>query len=356
MQTSTFIYLCFLALVFIIYFLFPKKLRWVWLLFASYVFLIKVDFKSGIVLLIVTLFSYVCAIIIGRSGKRNLKKYWLILGISLIVSTLFIFKYLNFSLSILDRLSKVLGLPGNFEGIKIFIPLGISFYTLQAISYLIDIYNDVILPEMNPGKYALYLAFFPKFLSGPIERGGKLLPQILEPKPFEYSRFVDGLTRIGWGFFKKLVIADRLGVIVNTLFQSPDNFASPVTLLAVFSFSLQIYIDFSAYCDIAIGSAKLLGIDLIENFNLPYFAKSVTEFWRRWHISFTSWLRDYIFTPLNFATRRKRSKIYQYRNILIVFLLAGSGMVQTTRSSYGGFYMVFIRSLRQPLKIFEMLL
>jgi D-alanyl-lipoteichoic acid acyltransferase DltB (MBOAT superfamily) len=218
-----------------------------------------------------------------------------------------------------------LNLSKDFIIIKFIVPLGISFYTLQAISYLMDIYNNVIQPERNFGQYALYLAFFPKLISGPVERGGFLLPQIEKLKPFDYQRLIDGSTRIIWGFFKKLIIADRLGVIVNTVFDSPDNYYrySPILILAVFSFSIQVYVDFSAYCDIAIGSAKILGIDLTENFNAPYLAKSVTEFWRRWHISFTSWLRDYIFIPLNFASRRKPSKLIKYLNIIIVFLVSG---------------------------------
>jgi D-alanyl-lipoteichoic acid acyltransferase DltB (MBOAT superfamily) len=323
MQLSSFLYLVFLFLVLAVNFIFPQKLRWVWLLAASYLFCIYADYKYALVLLVVTAFSYASGRLIERSERRGTKNLFLIAGIVFVIAPLFVTKYLNFSLGILEDVFKVIGAPRDFITLKVLLPLGISFYTIQAISYLLDVYNGVILSEKNVGRYALYLAFFPKLVSGPIERGKALLPQLLQPSPFEYQRMLDGLVRIMWGFFKKLIVADRLGVIVGAVFDAPTDFKSPVILLAVFCFSFQIYIDFSAYCDIAIGSAKILGIDLVENFNAPYFAKSVTEFWRRWHISFSSWLRDYIFTPLNFATRRKRSKFWQYLNILITFLVSG---------------------------------
>lgn len=323
MQFTSFIFLCFFALVFIIYYILPQKIRWVWLLITSYLFCISADIKFGLILLLATVISFLCGILIERSEKRSTKKAYMLVGIILNAGLLFLFKYLNFFIGSLSGLLELAGINWSVGAVSLFLPLGISFYTFQTISYLIDIYNDVIKPERNLGKYALYVAFFPKLIAGPIERGANLLPQIYHPKPFEYQRLVDGLVRIIWGFFKKLVIADRLAVIVNTVFASPNDFFGPTLAVAVLSFSFQVYIDFSAYCDIAIGTAKLLGIDLVENFNAPYFAQTVTDFWRRWHISLTSWLRDYIFTPLNFASRRKRSKIYQYLNIMIVFLVSG---------------------------------
>jgi D-alanyl-lipoteichoic acid acyltransferase DltB (MBOAT superfamily) len=235
-------------------------------------------------------------LLIGRTEKRGSKKALLLTGVILNAGLLFAFKYLNFFLGSLAGLASWLGVHWDFTVINILLPLGISFYTFQAISYLLDIYNDVIQPEKNIGRFALYMAFFPKLVAGPIERGGNLLPQLQAPKPFEYQGLLDGFVRIAWGFFKKLVIADRLGVIANSAFSEPTKFLGPQLFMAVLAFSFQVYIDFSAYCDIAIGTAKLLGIDLVENFNAPYFAETVTDFWRRWHISLTSWLRDYIFT------------------------------------------------------------
>jgi alginate O-acetyltransferase complex protein AlgI len=323
MQLTSFIFLCFFALVFVIYSLLPQKIRWIWLLTTSYLFCISVDVKFGLILFLATLVSYLCGQLIGKSENRNVKKTYLFVGIIINAGLLFLFKYLNFFIGSLSSFLGLVGIHWNLGSVSLFLPLGISFYTFQTISYLIDIYNGVISPERNLGKYALYVAFFPKLLAGPIERGANLIPQIYHPHPFEYQRFVDGLVRIAWGFFKKLIIADRLAVIVNTVFKAPNDFYAPTLALAVLSFSFQVYIDFSAYCDIAIGTAKLLGIDLVENFNAPYFAETVTAFWRRWHISLTSWLRDYIFTPLNFASRRRRSKIYLYFNIMIVFLVSG---------------------------------
>ena len=309
MQLSSFFFLIFLCLVVVVNYLMPRRFRWVWLLATSYLFCLLANPKFAVVLAGVTAISYATGIQVKKATDRKIKKLWLILGVVLSVAPLFVTKYINFSLGIIDDVLQALHRPLELPGVEILLPIGISFYTFQALSYLFDVYNDVIEPERNPGRFALYLAFFPKLISGPIERGGHLLPQILDPKPFDYQRLLDGLVRIGWGFFKKLIVADRLGVIVDKVFYAPGDFYSPVILAAVIGYSLQIYIDFSAYCDIAIGAAKILGIDLMENFNAPYFATSVTDFWRRWHISLTSWLRDYIFTPLNFATRRKRSKI-----------------------------------------------
>ncbi len=323
MQLTSFLFLIFFTFVLIINFLLPQKIRWVWLLLTSYAFCALADFRYVLVLFFATLVSYFCGLFIDRAEERRSKKNILLIGVILNVGLLFTFKYLNFFLGSMAGLASFIGIHWDFKVINILLPLGISFYTFQSISYLLDIYNNVIKPEENIGRYALYMAFFPKLSAGPIERGGNLLPQLQAPKTFEYQRFLDGFVRIVWGFFKKLIIADRLAVIVNTAFTKPNDFSGPQLVVAVLAFSFQVYIDFSAYCDIAIGAAKLLGIDLVENFNAPYFAETVTDFWRRWHISLTSWLRDYIFTPLNFATRRKRSKFYQYLNIMIVFLVSG---------------------------------
>ena len=323
MQLSTFLFLCFLTIVLIVNFLFPRRYRWIWWLITSFVFCIVAGYQYAIVLAGIIIESYFIGRIVEKSGERKRKKAVLIIGLVLTLGTLFVFKYLDFSITTLNQLMLRLNLNLDAPLLNLILPLGLSFYTFQAVSYLLDIYNGTIPAEKNLGKYAVYLAFFPKLISGPIERAGLLLPQISEPRPFDYQQFIEGLLRIFWGFFKKLVIADRLAVVVADVFQDPSQFFAPQIIYAVVAFSLQIYIDFSAYCDIAIGAARILGIDLMENFNLPYLARSVTDFWRRWHISLTSWLRDYIFTPLNFATRRKRSKLYQYLNILIVFLVSG---------------------------------
>ncbi len=323
MQLSTFLFLLFLTLTFLIYNLLPKKARWVWLLITSYAFCVWTNAWFGVILLAITAVTYLCGWRIGKAEQRSTKKTFLVVGIFAALATLFAFKYLNFSIKILNDLLDLFGASTDLTTLNLLLPLGLSFYSFQAVSYLIDCYNGLIQPERNFGKFALYLAFFPRLISGPIERADHLLPQIYNPHSFEYQRFVDALLRIGWGFFKKLVIADRLPMIIAPVFTSPAEYFAPQAVFAAIAFSLQIYLDFSAYCDIAIGAARLLGIDLVENFNFPYLARSVTEFWRRWHISLSNWLRDYIFIPLNFAARRKKARIWQYLIIMIVFLVSG---------------------------------
>ena len=323
MSFSSDLFYFFFILVVVFYYLIPKKFRWIELLIASYIFCISADVKFGLLLLVSTTFSYFAGLWIGKAQDRKIKKRFMLLGIITITALLFVFKYLDFFFATISSALAMVGFDWSFRGMELLLPIGISFYTFQTISYLLDVYNGTAEPERNFGKYALYVSFFPKLVSGPIERANHLLPQLYDPKPFEYQRFVDSLVRIGWGLFKKLVIADRLAVVANTYFSDPASFFAPQGVLAILFYSFQVYIDFAAYCDIAVGTAQILGIDLVENFDHPYFAKSVTEFWRRWHISLTEWLRDYIFIPLNFATRRKRSTLYQYRNILIVFLVSG---------------------------------
>ena len=195
---------------------------------------------------------------------------------------------------------------------------------MQIISYLLDVHSGKIKEERNFLQYALFISIFPQLLIGPIERFGHLKPQLTSPAPFEWQRFVDSLVRIGWGLFKKFVIADRLAVVANTVFSAPETFASPMLIAAVLAFSFQIYLDFSAYCDIAIGSARVLGIDLTENFERPYFARSVIDFWRRWHISLSNWLRDYVFLKLNYQHRRKKQRqLWTGLDVIVTFLVSG---------------------------------
>ena len=323
MSLPTFLFLLFLAIVVIVNTLIPRIHRWIWWLISSYAFCIFFDLKSSLVLLAITLEAYLFGLLINKEQNYKKKKVSLVFGLVILIGSLFFFKYLNFSITIINDLFTLSGGTFKYDLINLLLPVGLSFYTFQAISYLVDIYNGTIQAEKNFGKVALFLAFFPKLLSGPIERGAHLLPQLSDPVPFEYHRFVSALLHIFWGFFKKLVIADRLSIPVATVFSSPADFFAPQSIFAAIAFSLQIYIDFSAYCDIAIGAASILGVDLVENFNLPYLAKSVTEFWRRWHMSFSNWLRDYLFIPLNFTVRRKRSGFLKYAIIMVVFLVSG---------------------------------
>jgi D-alanyl-lipoteichoic acid acyltransferase DltB (MBOAT superfamily) len=203
-------------------------------------------------------------------------------------------------------------------------PLGISFYVLQQISYLVDVYSGKSIAHKNFAQYALYISFFPKLLIGPIERFDHLMPQLLNPQPFVYQNFIDNLVRIVWALFKKMVIADRLAVVANSVFTSPRDFYSPQLLIGVLAFTFQIYIDFSAYSEIALATAGILGVELTNNFDRPYFSRSLTEFWRKWHISLSTWLRDYVFLPLNFKYRRKNPReLWTAIGIIITFLISG---------------------------------
>ena len=233
-------------------------------------------------------------------------------------------KYLNFFFAILNAASAAAGFRLNLRGMELFYPAGISFYVLQAISYLLDVFNGRVRAEKNVGVFSLYIAFFPQLLIGPIERFASFGKQLKDPLPFDYQRFVNGMLRIGWGLLKKVVIADRLAVVATTVFSEPDAHSGYKLLLGLLAFAVQIYYDFSAYTDIAIGASSLFGIHLSENFNHPYRAESIVDFWRRWHITFSSWLRDYIFLPLNMRFRRKKPReLWTAVEIMLTFLVSG---------------------------------
>ena len=283
-----------------------------------------IDIRFSITLLIITLSSFLIAQKIEGAPDPKRKNRWLLTGLISMVTLLVLFKYLKYFFEPLNSLAASTGWVWDFRGADLFFPIGISFFSLQIISYLLDVFYGKVHAESSLGFYALYVSFFPKLLMGPIERFDHLRPQFENTKPFNYQNLIDSLVRIGWGLFKKIVIADRLAVIANTAFGSPQDFFSTHLVLAVFAFSFQVYIDFSAYCDIAIGVAKILGIDLVENFNFPYFAESVVDFWRRWHISFSTWLRDYVFLTLNIRHRRKKPlQLWITFDIMLTFLVSG---------------------------------
>jgi len=233
---------------------------------------------------------------------------------------LFFFKYFNFFNDSFRAIFNLSSFTFPIPHLDILLPVGISFYTFQSISYCVDVYKDRIVPERHVGFFALYMAFFPKLISGPIERGANLLPQLRTPRPFDSRLFVAGIQLFGWGLFKKLVIADRLGMYVDMVFNQPQIYWGKTVILAAWLFTLQIYCDFSAYMDMAIGCGRIFGIELSQNFNFPYLARSVADFWRRWHMTLTSWFRDYVYIPLG---GKKVSTIRLHINIMIVFLLSG---------------------------------
>lgn len=324
MAFSTFPYYLFLALVVIVNYLLPARKRWIWLLICSYFFYGLFDLRSIPVLLACTQIAYTIAPLIESSSDVRKKKTWLAVGVSSILLILFLFQYYSFFLDSINPLISMLGFHWTLRGIQLFFPLGISFYCFQLLSYIWDVHNKRIPAEKNIGYLAFYAAFFPKLLSGPIERYAAFKEQFPIVRTPAQSKTTDHLLRIGWGLAKKMIIADRLAVVADRVFSSAQNFSSLQLVIGVLAFSFQIYLDFSAYTDIAIGSAGLLGIDLSENFNRPYFATSVIDFWRRWHMTLSNWLRDYVFIKLEYKNRRRKPRIaWTAVDIFITFLISG---------------------------------
>ena len=309
MKFNTLQFLAFFPVVATLFFILPHRWRWILLLAGSYLFYMSWNPKYIIVLLVVTAVGYVVGLWLTRETDPKTRRLILIFGLAIILGILFFFKYFNET----NRLFQMFSQGGGSDllaGIHVVLPLGISFFTLQAISYIIDTYRGVARPEKHAGIFALFIAFFPHLTAGPIARANHLLPQFYEPHEADYEKIVTGLQRMAWGFFKKLVIADRLALLVNPIYDKPSSYAGAVLILATYAFAFQIYCDFSGYADIAIGVARVMGFQLQENFQRPYYAQSIVDFWRRWHISLYNWLRDYIFYPMSRALHRSniRSK------------------------------------------------
>ena len=324
MTFNHFAFYPFLAAVILVNYLLPARARWAWLLLVSYGFYGLFDWRFLPVLLGVTLLSYLSGSRIFASTEEKVKKTWMLAGVIGNLAILFCFRYLNLFLAVFNAGMVLLRLPRGFLEAAIFYPLGLSFFALQAISYILDVYEERAQSEPHFGYFALYMAFFPKLLSGPLERCAQFLRQARELKPFPDAALGDHLLRIGWGLFKKIVIADRLAVVADAVFAAPGDFPATKLVAGVLAFTFQVYIDFSAYTDIALAAAALLGFELTENFNRPYLATSVADFWRRWHISFSNWLRDYVFLPLEIKDRRRKPRtLWQSLHILITFLASG---------------------------------
>ena len=319
MAFNSLAFVLFFVIVALLYFIIPYKFRWFILSVASYYFYMCSKPEYVVIILFTTCVSYYCAIKMNTQKNRK-KKFILILAITINLGCLFLFKYLNFFDNSIIVLLKQFHLSYNVPELKWIVPLGISFYTLQTLSYLIDVYREEIAPERHFGYFALYVSFFPTILSGPIERGKHLLPQLHKRHDFNYDRVVEGMLLVFWGVFKKVVIADRIGNYVNLVYGNVHAYKGWTLIVATFFFGIQLYCDFSGYTDIAIGCAKILGYDLIKNFNLPYFSQSIQEFWRRWHISLSTWFKDYLYIPLG---GNRVSKSREYFNLTMVFLICG---------------------------------
>ena len=320
MLFNSFEFLLFLPSVVILYFLLPFRFRWVLLLGASYFF--YMCWKPGYALLLFasTAVNYLAGYKIHSAPTGASKKVILWGAVALNLGLLSYFKYMDFFASTLNSVLIFTGSTTHISPFDIVLPVGVSFFTFQSMSYMLDIYHGKRGPEGHFGMFALYVSFFPQLVAGPVERSTSLLPQFFRKHDFDMDRLADGLKLILWGFFKKLVIADRLALFVNEVYGTSGDIASTPLILATYFFAFQIYCDFSAYSDIAIGSARIMGYELMDNFNRPYFAKSVPDFWRRWHISLTSWFREYLYLPLG---GNRVSRWIWGRNVGIVFFLSG---------------------------------
>ncbi len=298
MQLISLQFLIFLPLVALINYIIPKKFRYIWLFIASACFYAALDVKGIPVLLFTIISTYLAGIFLEKS-EGSFKK-------------IILFSAIGANLLIL-ALSK-------YSGISFFAVVGISFFMFMAISYCVDVYRGKIAAEKNIVLYALFVSFFSNVTSGPIERAGNMLPQFKEPKAFDYDRVIDGLLQMLWGYFMKLVIADRCAVIVGAVYSDPKAYAGTATAVAALLYSFEIYCDFGGYSNIAIGCARVLGYDLMKNFNSPYLSESIAEFWRNWHISLSTWFRDYLYIPLG---GNRKGTLHKYINIIIVFIVSG---------------------------------
>ena len=316
-------FLVFFPLVVLVYFWIPQRVSYLWLLGASYFFYMSWNPGYALLLLGVTLISWGgsmgLSLLDGRKAERA-KRGCLAGCIALNLGILFFFKYYVFAAENMEKLLALLRSSVKLSVFDVLLPVGISFYTFQALGYLLDVYRGDIPAEKNFLRYALFLAFFPQLVAGPVERSKNLLHQIDESHVFEPGRVKDGLLLMGWGFFQKLVIADRIAVAVNAVYGDYTHFSGIQIFTATALFAFQIYGDFAGYSHIAVGAARVMGFTLSENFRSPYFAVTVSEFWRSWHISLTTWFRDYFYIPLG---GNRCGRVKKYRNLLLTFMVSG---------------------------------
>lgn len=317
----------FLPIVFLLYwFVFDRcisKSKWqlkiqnAFVIVASYVFYGWWDWRFLLLIAFTSLCSWVSGLLIGKAASRKKAKTWMWLNIVINLGILAMFKYYDFFIT---EFAQFFHISSDRLLLKVILPVGISFYTFQALSYSIDVYRGKCEPTNDIIAFFAFISFFPQLVAGPIERATNLLPQFLKKREFDYDAAVDGMRLILWGLFKKIVVADKCAVYVDQVYSSYANQSGSTLLLAAIFFSVQIYCDFSGYSDIAIGTAKLFGVKLMRNFNLPHFSRNIAEFWRRWHISLTTWFRDYVYIPLGGS---HVSKAKMVRNTFIIFLLSG---------------------------------
>lgn len=316
-------YAVFLPIVFALYWFVlqrNRRLQNMMLLAVSYFFYGCWDWRFLFLLAFSTALDHVSGLLIHSHESRSRKRLWLILSVAINLGFLGVFKYFNFFSENFAKFMSSVGLAMDPILLAVILPVGISFYTFHGLSYVFDIYHGRIAPVRNVVDYALFVSFFPLLVAGPIERATHLLPQLQRPRSFNSAQAVDGLRQLLWGLFKKMVIADRCAVLVNGIFADPGAHDASTLVVGAMLFALQIYGDFSGYSDIALGSARLLGIELLQNFSFPYFSRDIAEFWRRWHISLSNWFRDYLYIPLGGSRGGIWSRV---RNTFIIFVVSG---------------------------------
>lgn len=324
MLFNSFAYALFFTIVFILYWLMPARFRWMWLLGVSLYFYLSFGGWYICLLIGTALVSYYCAIKVDTVSNARRKRLWLCGGLAIELGVLVIFKYLEFAITSICDVFRFFSIQISPATIRLLLPVGISFYTFQTLGYLIDVYRGKIEAEKHFGHYLLFVSFFPQISSGPIGRADKLLPQFKSISSsgvtFNEGQAAEGVLMLLVGFFKKLVVADTIVVYVDNIYSNVREYSGGALLLAAVLFSIQIYCDFSGYSDMAIGSARLLGVNLMENFRSPYLASSIREFWSRWHISLSTWFRDYVYIPLGGS---RCSKLRRDINLILTFLVSG---------------------------------
>ncbi len=302
-------FLIFFPIAVVLYFSASFRWRWLVLLLASYYFYAGWKPEYLILILYSTLVDYFIGIKISQTDDISRRKRLLTISLISNLGLLFIFKYFNFFSQSLQETFNLLKISVDFPTVNLILPVGISFYTFQTLSYTFEIYRGNIKPEKNLGIFALFVSFFPQLVAGPIERPQHLLPQFSQKFNFDSERISSGLRLMLWGMFKKVVIADQLARLVNLVYNEPTNWYGLMVIVATYGFAFQIYCDFSGYSDIAIGAARIMGFDLRLNFKEPYLAQSIADFWRRWHISLSTWFRDYLYIPLG-GNRVSKKRMY----------------------------------------------
>ncbi len=353
MLFNSFQFLVFFPIVVFIYFLVPKKARHIWLLISSYYFYMSWNAKYAILIGISTVITWICGLWIQKCAKKRGKQAVIAVGFLSNLGILFFFKYFDFALENLNRILQTAGIQAVKAPFSLLLPVGISFYTFQALGYIVDVYRKEITPEKNLLKYALFVSFFPQLVAGPIERSGTLLKQIREVETFhlfQYDRVISGSIQMIVGLFQKMVIADRLALFVDSVFENVHACGTVELVLGVFAFAFQLYCDFAGYSAVAVGAARVMGFELMENFNAPYLADSIQDFWHRWHISLSTWFRDYVYIPLG---GNRKGRFQKYRNLMLTFLV--SGLWHGARWTYvvwGGLHGIYqiVGDILKPLK------